>query len=384
MTSIPIAWLQLKKDKFRLLVAIGGVAFAVTLVFMQLGFRDALFTSAIRMHTLFRYDLAMISPKTPSLVFPATFSRRRIAQVRGFDSVASAEGVHLGFAKWKNPENPSDRRAIYMIGFDPAVGVIDVPEIDERRGDLTRADVAFFDERSRKEFGPIPDLVRRDGTVDVELEERRLRIIGLFPLGTSFGIDASLVLSDLNFLRYNTELDPGDIGLGLITLQEGADPKRVREEMQSYLPKDTTILTRDEFIKLEVDYWDKATPVGYIFSLGSIVGLIVGAIIVYQILFADVTDHMREYATLKAMGFGNASLSGIVLRQSLILAVLGFIPGTLITLFLYRGAGAATKLPMEMTTTRAVLVFGLTVLICTVSATIAQRKVRGADPADVF
>ncbi|MEM7204333.1 MAG: ABC transporter permease DevC [Planctomycetota bacterium] len=381
---IPIAWLQLRKDRWRLAVAIGGVAFAVVLVFMQLGFRDALFTSAVRLHSLFKYDLAIISVKTPNLIYPGDIRRERVAQARGFAGVESAECVNLGYGRWKNPAQPEMGRAIYMIGFDPSRSVISIPEVDAQRDELTKANVFLYDERSRKEFGPIAEMVRQDGQIEVELANRRTRIAGLFPLGTSFGIDASLVTSDLNFHRYNPDSDRRECQLGLIRVAEGADHEVVRRELTASLPNDVRVLNRDEFMQREVDYWDGATPIGFVFGIGSLIGLVVGAIIVYQILFADVTDHMKEYATLKAMGYSNTTLSGIVLRQAVLLALLGFVPATATAMLLYRATGSATKLPMEMTPSRAAVVLGLTVVVCVGSALLAQRKVRRADPADLF
>lgn len=382
--KIPVAWLQLTRDRLRLLVAIGGVAFAIVLVFMQLGFLDALFKSAVRMHNLFRYDLAMISPKTPSLVYPADFSRQRVVQARGFAGVRSAELINLGYSQWKNPAPPRNRRAIYVIGFDPAVSVIDIPEVEAQRHQLSKADVCIFDEKSRKEFGPVAELMRQQGSVTTELDDRRVRVLGLFSLGTSFGIDANIITSNLNFYRYLPNVDREAVKLGLITLEDDADAIEVRETLVRNLPEDVLVLTRDEFVHREVDFWDSATPTGFVLGLGALVGLIVASIIVYQILFSNITDHMKEYATLKALGYSNAALSGIVFRQAIVLAILGFIPATIVSTFLYRAAGTATQLPMEMSLSRGSTVFGLTLLICVLSAIIAQRKVRKADPAELF
>lgn len=107
-------------------------------------------------------------------------------------------------------------------------------------------------------------------------------------------------------------------------------------------------------------------------------------IIVYQILFSDVSDHLQEYATLKAMGYTDGYLFKVVIQEAGILAVLGFVPGLLLCLGLYRLAGDATSLPIVMTWSRGVAVLGLTVGMCWFSGAMALRKVRAADPADVF
>jgi putative ABC transport system permease protein len=144
------------------------------------------------------------------------------------------------------------------------------------------------------------------------------------------------------------------------------------------------VMTKQEFVQREVEYWNSATPIGYIFAFGAIMGFLVGAIIVYQILFADVSEHLHEYATLRAMGYGNGFVSGIVLQQAAILAVLGYIPGVAAVYWLYGKAAAATNLPLYLTQERTAGVFVLTLAMCAVSGLLAVRKVRRLDPADVF
>jgi len=60
------------------------------------------------------------------------------------------------------------------------------------------------------------------------------------------------------------------------------------------------VMTKQQFLDKEFAFWNTATPIGYIFALGTVMGFIVGMIICYQILFSDISDHMREFATLKA------------------------------------------------------------------------------------
>lgn len=384
IVAIPLAWLQLSREKLRLLIAVSGVGFAVVLIFMQLGFREALFDSAVRYHTNLEYDLAMISPATDFIVQSENFSRRRLIQVRGFPGVDSVSPVYLGQALWKNPNQSSQSRTIFVVGFDPSDEVFSLPGIARNVTRLQKPKSVLYDTASRSEFGPVVDLFRDSDVVETEVNDREIEVVGLFELGTSFGIDASIVTSDLNFLRLFPNRVPGLINLGLIKLAPGADPEEVRDAVVAELPNDVEVLTREDFIAREIDYWNSNTPIGYVFTFGVIIGLIVGSIIVYQILFADVSDHIQEYATLKAMGYTNSFLFGVVFQEAVILAVLGFLPGLLICLGLYRLAGAATHLPLEMTPMRGVSVVILTIVMCCVSGAVALRKIRSADPADVF
>ena len=187
-----------------------------------------------------------------------------------------------------------------------------------------------------------------------------------------------------NWLRLFPGRSRNQIQLGLIRLREGADAKLIRNRLREYLPKDVLVMTKTDFMERERSYWNTATPVGYIFAFGAIMGFIVGAIIVYQILFADVSEHLNEYATLRALGYPNRFVSGIVIQQAVILGVLGYIPGVLAVAWLYQKAAAATSLPLYVTTERAVTVFIMTLIMCAISAVLALRKVRRLDPADVF
>jgi putative ABC transport system permease protein len=382
--AIPLAWLQLKREKLRLLVALAGVSFAVVLIFMQLGFQDALYDSSVRYHRAFSYDLAMISPKKNLIVHPEGFSRRRLIQALGVPGVESVAPVYLGQAGWRNPEVPGETRTIFVVGFDPSDRVFAIAEVNEKLEQLRLPDTILYDSRSRPDFGPVADRYRETGPLQTEVANRAVEVVGLFELGTSFGINASVVTSDLNFRRILPQRKAGRIDLGLIHLEPGRDPEVLREAIVSSILGDVEVLTRETFIQREVDYWKRNSPIGFIFGFGVIMGFTVGGIIVYQILFADVSDHLEEYATLKAMGYTNGYLCSVVLQEAAMLAILGFIPGLAVSVLLYDATREATRLPLEMSFQVSTMVLLLTVLMCAVSGLIALRKIRSADPAEIF
>ncbi|HEY8121897.1 MAG TPA: ABC transporter permease DevC [Myxococcota bacterium] len=381
--QIPIGWLQLKREKLRFAVALLGVAFAVVLILMQLGFREALFNSAVRFHDALNCDVVLVSNEQAYIVEPRSFSQRRLLQARGVAGVASVTPVYLGMGSWKNPDSHGTR-AIFVVGVDPAGRPLELAELNAQIGAIAQQDVALFDALSRPEYGPIAERAAAGAPLVVELNHRDIAIAGLFRFGTSFGIDGSVVTSETNFLRLFPNRQRGLIELGLVRALPGVDPNRLRDAIRARLANDVLVLTRADFRAKEIAYWDSATPIGYVFSFGVVVGLVVGGIIVYQILFADVNDHLPEYATLKAMGYSNAFLAGVVIQQAVILAAFGFVPAMGLSMLLYRISGEATRLPLEMTQERAVLVFALTVGMCVLSALMALRRVRSADPAEIF
>ncbi len=220
--------------------------------------------------------------------------------------------------------------------------------------------------------------------MSVEINDRRVAIAGMYEVGTSFGLDGGVITSDLNFLRLLPTRKKAAIDFGLIKLEPGHDVAAAQARIRAAIPADVRLLTRQEFMDLEVEYWNKTTPIGYIFAFGAAMGLIVGLIIVYQILFADVQDHLKEYATLKAMGYSHGYLRNVVLQEASILAVLGFLPGMGLAHLVFSRGADATRLPLEMSLASALSVFALTMAMCAGSGMLALRKLRAVDPAEVF
>jgi len=383
LPSAPLGWRQLRHLPLRLSVAIAGIAFAVLLIMMQLVFRSALFESTLRFHERFRYDIALFSPDSVFIVRPASFSIRRLYQALGLKEVEDISPVYIAPAIWKNPWN-NERRSINAIGLNPDDDVLDTPGFAEGRPLLPMQDVVLFDSASRPEFGPVGERFPVDGPIVTEINDREMKVVGLFEVGPSFGIDATILTSVDNWLRLFPKNSRDEIELGLIRLRPGADLLATRDHLRDYLPKDVLVMTRADFIARETAYWNSATPIGYIFAFGVVMGFVVGGIIVYQILFADVSEHLNEYATLRAIGYRNRFVSGIVLQQAAILAVLGYIPGLAAASWLSGVAAGATRLPMHLTADRAFMVFVLTLLMCGLSGVLALRKVRKLDPAEVF
>jgi len=379
---VPLAWLLLTHEKLRLLAAVAGIVFAVVLMLVQLGFREALFTASSLVQDSLRADLVLTSRQYDYLVFSKYFTRRRVYQALALDGVESAWPVYLGFAQWKNPEDLRER-SIFVIGYDPAASALSVPGVENAHR-LLFPDVALFDALSRLEFGPVARSLRDGKVIETEVNGRRIKVIGLFQMGGSFGVNGTIVTSDLNFLRLFPSHSQGLVELGLIRLKPGADAGRVREQLEKALPPDVRVLTRDDFSQREKDYWATHTGIGFMFTLGMFMGFVVGAVIVYQILYTDVSDHLAEYATLKAMGYGNRYVFSVVLQEALILSVSGFLPGLGIAKLLYVLTHKATLMPMIMTTGRIAFVFVMTVLMCSISGMLAMRKVRQADPAEIF
>jgi putative ABC transport system permease protein len=379
----PLGWLQLSHDKGRLRVALAGIAFADVLMFMQLGFMNALYDSNTRVDRAMLADVIIYSPKALNLQNLSTFSRRRLLQAIDIPGVQTASGLYINSLTWKNPQTRLSA-TVQVLGFDPDLPAFNLPEVNQQLAKIKLPDVVLFDRGARGKYAETIAKVDRGETVTTEVDNRTLEIGGLFRLGASFGADASLMTSDQTFLRLFPRRNAASISLGLIRLKPGYNPQQVAAALKSHLPEDVRVLTAQEFIQFEENYWRNASPVGFIFGLGTVMAFVVGVVIVYQVLSTDVNAHLKEYATFKAMGYNNSYLLGVVFEEAIILAFLGFIPGFLWPNILYVLAANATTLPIYMTFSRAMLVLTLTVLMCMLSGAVATRKLQSADPADMF
>jgi putative ABC transport system permease protein len=383
MRRVPLAWLLLKNEPARLLFGISGVTFAVVLMLMQMGFRDSLYASAIMFHSHLTADLVLVNPQYEFLAHMKPFARERLYQTLGVAGVEWVSPVYVQLGEWQNLDS-GGAKSILVIGFDPSYSAFDFPGVPERYSALREPDVVLFDSASRPEYGEIPAEFRQGKPIHVEVNHRRITITGLYAMGTSFGYSGGIITSDLNFLRMFPDRNRDMIQVGLIHLRRGADAESVRRELAGRLPNDVLVLTKAGYETRERSYWEKAEPIGFIFDFSVVMAVMVGAAIVYQILFSGITAHLSEFATLKAIGYANSYLYGTVFRQGLVLAFCGYAPGLLLSFELYRVTRNATMLPMNLTAQTALTAFAITTMMCILSAVLALNKIRSADPAEIF
>jgi putative ABC transport system permease protein len=381
--GIPLAWLQLTKAKGRLLAALAGVMFTVVFSLVQLAFQDALYTSVTLLYSHLKVDIVLISPRYQCVVATENIPLRRLYQALAVDGVDSAYPIYLGMMPWKNPISHRDRQ-ILVIGFNPSPDVFDLPSVNENLHQIAEPGNILFDEGSRPEFGPVPELLRTSRPVTTELSHRQVEVDGLFRVGANFADDGNIITGDANFFRLLPYRSPGIVDIGLIRLKAGVDVAAARNRIEAALPGDVTVLTRQSFLDREKTFFGSSLPVGLFFRTSVLVGLVVGAVIVYQILYSDVSEHLSEYATVKAIGYHDRFLFRVVLQEALILSVLGFPPGVLVSWFVVQFARSATLLPIRMTWTQVGADYLFTAFMCAIAGALAVRKLQQADPVDIF
>ncbi|HEY7153449.1 MAG TPA: FtsX-like permease family protein [Gemmataceae bacterium] len=387
----PLVLLNLLHQPVRSLVAILGVAFAVLLIFMQLGFYGSAETMANTLYHALDFDLVLLSSNYLNTTNPRSFPRYRLDQALAHTDVASVAPLYIDWQTWRIQDRSRQRRAILVLAYnlDDAVflpqRVFRTQPADDCLRRLRTPDTVLVDTTTRDYFGP------RHAGIETELNSTTIEVGGEFTVGTGYGADGMVLTSERTYARLTGESALQRPSLGLIKLKPEARERAaaVKDDLAHAFyplhPRDEVrILTRDEIEQQEGDYWIHRTSVGIIFQMGVFIALIVGVIFVYQVIATDISDHFAEYATLKAIGYGSWYLSGIVLRQALVLALLGYVPAFLAALGLYALGRRQAQLLLSMTWPRAAGVLLLAVAMCTLSGLLALRKVRTADPADLF
>jgi putative ABC transport system permease protein len=391
LRKTPLALKNLTHNVRRLFVALAGVGFAVVLMFMQMGFRNALFYSTVKIVTDLDADILLINRAQYALPARQSFDIKRILQARACPGVAAVYPIYTETVgtEWK-PASGGKPYSIRVIAFDPDDPVFLTPEVRAQAAVLRQPDVALIDSRSKQQYG-IPkklELLRKQ--TGAELANHSIRVEGTFPLGTDFANDGNLIMSSANLARYfpfrAMGADPlSTVDLGLVKIKPDADLHAVQQELvRCFADTELAVYRKHELIDKEIGFWDRSTPIGYIFSVGTIMGFVVGVIICYQIIHSDIADHLPEFATLKAMGYPNRFFIRLVLQMSFHLSVIAYVPGLLLSWIIYQTLAHSTGLLLELTALHAALVFLLTLGMCTASGCLAMRKVLEADPAELF
>lgn len=390
----PLAWKNLTHDWRRLAVAIAGIGFAVLLMFTQVGFQNALFDSQAKLIDDLQGDIFIVSRAKFTLAAEKRFPITRLHQAQSIPGVSGAYPVYseLTLSVLRKIENGIGNKGfpIRSLGFQLSDPVFNIPAVNQQLARLRPPSSALIDKKSKRKkfvFSREDELLLTNE--NLELANKQLRLVGTFELGTDFAHDGNLVMSAENFARYfpfrKRFGDPlSVVDIGVVHLQTGAALLETQQLLRQTLDKDVDVLTREEFRAAEVGFWDESTPIGTIFLFGKIIGFVVGMVICYQVIYTDIADHMPEFATLKAMGYPGSYFVRLIVAEAILLALIGFVPGTFVSRGLYGWLAGQTGLLMSMTMDSLLFVLVATILMCIASGLLALRKLLAADPASLF
>ncbi len=372
-----LAWRILSHEKGRAVLATTGVFIAILLVFIELGFFIAVPQGGMLVYDHLRFDLLLCSKNYAFQAEPWQFPRARLTDAAKAPGVARVTPLYFAGAKWQEPRG-GDRLDAFVIGFDPAADPFAAADIERQAPALARPDTMLVDNATRSIFGPI------GAGTEILLDNHKVTIGGDYTLGTGFLGMAVAVMSETNFFRLFAPRTAGFVNLGLITLTPGTDPGVAADALAKALPNDVQIFTRDALKQHEDKYWTTRTSVGLIFGSGLIISFVVGIMVLYQTLATQIARHLPQFATLKAIGYGDLYLAAVVMIESAMIVLVAFVPAAAAALAIYAQLRSATLLPVVLTPTRLVAVLVITLLMSAASAFLSLSNLRRADPADVF
>lgn len=379
---LPIGWLQLTHNRMRFAAALTGVAFANVLVFVQLGIMNSMGTATLRPYEFFQADVMISAGDANALNEGDNVARQWLLQAMADPEVTDGMGLFLANVPWNRGGQDI---SLTTFGIDPAKPALLMPEIAGQSGLLEVQDAALMDRLARGIPREEAAAIRPQTPGSFETKGRTLVLYGTFAGGGGFGGDGYMMVSDQTFLSLFPDRRSAAPDHILLTLRPGADVQAAVGRLKRLI-SDPSLRIRSyaEAAQEELSYQQTKRPTGVIFGFGVLIGVLVGLVIVYQVLSTDVADHLREYATFKAMGYGPRFFLGIVLEEAMILGILGFIPGVIVGSTILTVMARVTTLPLQVSASMAVVVFLGTVVFSTLSGVIATRRLAAADPADLF
>lgn len=373
----PLAWLNTIQNKKRTFSAVCGICFAVVLIFMQAGFLGAAKLNASLVYRMLNYDLMIVSRGYLMMTRSESIDIYRVLQARTVPGVEQVLGMIANGGRWQGPgETGSD--SCFIFGIEPGAKFFLEPALNEAGSQLSDRMSVLGDQFARDSYG--------DWKIGGEtiINNQPVSIVGDYSLGMGLLSDGSAITSQTTFLRLFRRDTLDSYQFGLVQLAPGADLDTVRRQLESDLPSDVMVLTRDELIEREEYYFVNVKPIGIMFQVGVLVAFIVGAVILYQILASEIANRINEFATLKAIGYSEGYLYRLGIKQGVLFAAMGFVPAWILSYGLYAVLRDIVAFPIFMDAGRTLFVLALTLGMCAIAAVFALGKIKRADPADLF
>jgi putative ABC transport system permease protein len=373
---ISLAWHNTLQNRKRSFAAIAGITFSILLVFMQLGFLQTARQGTTLVYNYFRFDLILTSDHFEALENASWFDQARILQARVVSGVERVSPLVCSRSRWRDLATGSFGPSCLTLGVDLDPEFFPLEDASRLETVRPRGRI-MLDRYSSPGFGPIQ--IGREGTLN-----RYLVTIGeVIGLGLGFQAEGTAIVS-LDTYQNVTRSDPREVTFGLVRIAPGARPEEVKARLQAALPPDVRVFTKAELVRRESDYYINVKPIGIMFRAGAFVALCVGAVILFQVLSTEISNRLKELATLKAVGFTHRYVYGVGVQQALLFTGLSYGPALLFALFVFRVVYWASHIPVRMTFQLALTVLALTAGITIISSVLALQKVRRADPADLF
>lgn len=385
-----IARKNLIEDIPRFLVAQAGILFAVGLVTIQTGVQLGFAQSSSQLIEQSQADLWVASNNMEHLDLTLPLPYERVAEARSVEGVEQAEGVIIGGAVW-HEQQANKITGVTLVGGTGGLLFAQDSLTQGSFNELKQPNTFIVDETS------LDDLNFQKVGEQATVNSAPAKLVGLTS-GTQSIVFGNLMftslesanyyrssrsnsLSSISLSRELTATDP--VSFVLIRAIGEENLEALQQRLEAELPE-VRAYTRAEMAQQTQAYWQKRSGIGYILGLGAVVGTIVGAVVVGQILYASVSDHIKEFGTLKAMGASDWYIYRVIMEQGLWMAILGYLPGMALCLGVAAWTSATQGILILITPASAIAVLGITVVMCLSSAIFAIQKVTRVDPAIVF
>lgn len=371
-----MAWRNLLQNKRRTLAALGGITFAVLLVFMQLGFLRAARAGSSMLYDYLDFDLALVSRQYESLNETGWIDRMRLIQAGIVPGVAKVAPLSVLNLPWRNVA-ADQRFSFQVVGVPLDPDFVREPRIRRQLPALAASGTVLVDTWSHRERGDITP------GRDAEINGVRLRIAGHYAMGVALFAEGGALVDHDGFGQV-TRRSTREVTFGLVKIAPDREPEAMAAALRAALPNDVLVFTRRALIRSEQDYFVAVKPVGIVFQVGVFVAFVVGVVILFQVLSTEISNRLREYATLKAIGFTPHFIYSIGVIQALLFAALSYLPAVGLAAGVFWAVRTFGRLPALLDPALLGLVLGLTLAMGTISTVLALGKVRRAAPAELF
>lgn len=371
-----VACSNLLQHRLRLLAALSGIAVALFLLALQISVLDAARAKVTMLYDDFNFDLAAVPDTYQFLLNFETIDRVVLDQARATGDVARAFGMNVDVVHWM--QWPSKKVAyLFLVGLDDPGTFVRDPLIRNGMNQLRTSHSLLMDSYSQPDIGPLAI-----GTT-AKIGDERVTIAGHFKLGLFFYGEGTGIVRNTDFPRL-ADRDASKVSIGLFQLRPGVDTQRAKKDLQAIVPEHTLVFTRDELLRQERDYFLTVRPVGIMIYISMLIACLVGTVIIVQVLSTEVSNRMKEYAVLKAMGSSPAFVYGIGVAQSVLLGLGGLLPAL--------AAGAAVLWFIEFRTHLETAVgfvllgkmLAITLATAVCAAATVLGRVQRADPAALY
>lgn len=361
-------------DRSKLFTALLGVSFAIVLVNLQSGLYVGLIRKASLLVDHGEADIWIGHRHMSNVDIGTYIPERWITRIRDLPGVERVDPYLVMFCPATMPDGRFE--VVMVVGSEPASllggawNIVAGSADGLRQPDAILVDVCDLARLGHPQIGDVR-----------EINGRRCRIVGMTKNIVGFSANP-YVFTTLERARQYLGVRPGYCSYFLVKAKPGADVQALKASLQERLP-DLDVCDRGEYSWKCMEFWLTRTGIGLSFGLATVLGLLVGLAVVAQTLYASVTERLKEFGTLKALGATNRSVALFILAQALGTAALGAVLG-LAAAAVIGIALDSPRAPVVFTLQGACLSVVLVTGVCLLGTWAPYWRIRSLDPAGVL